>query len=129
MGHAAGSKPRPYMLQGSLTSKPSKILTYNECIPEERAKMGRYGTENGLSKVAKHFSLLLDGKLTCSVCYSGYIIFWLRTELPNLKIHILAEIAKFNAHQLPAIQYLATGIIFWPHPLHSLLSKTSTPKH
>ena len=40
--------------------------------------MGRYSAENGPFKVTKHFSLLLDGKLTCSLRRSGYIIFWLR---------------------------------------------------
>jgi len=45
------------MLQGGLTSK------FNKYTPEERAKMGRYDAENGPSKVAKHSSLLLDGKL------------------------------------------------------------------
>jgi len=40
--------------------------------------MGRYGAKNGWSKVTKHFSLLLDGKLTFSLRRSGYIIFWLR---------------------------------------------------
>ena len=112
MGHAAGSKPRPYMLQGSLTSKSSKILTYNECILEERAKMGRYGTKNGLSKAAKHFSLLSDGKLTCSLCCSGYIIFGWGLNYQIKKYGILAEIAKFNACQLPAIRYLVRVLYF-----------------
>ena len=43
----------------------------NEYTKEERVKMGRYGAENGPSKVTKHFSLLLDSKLTCC---SGYVI-------------------------------------------------------
>ena len=44
----------------------TKQSAYSEYTLEERAKMGRYGTKNGLSKVNKHFSfsLLLDGKLT-----------------------------------------------------------------
>ena len=57
----------------SLTSKPSKVRTsYNEYIPEKRARMGRYGAKNCLSKVTKHFPLLSDGKLTCSLRWSGY---------------------------------------------------------
>jgi len=36
--------------------------------------MGRYGMENGLPKLTKfHYSLLLDGKLTYSLCRSGYV--------------------------------------------------------
>jgi len=45
----------------------TKRRTYNEYTLEDRAKMGRYGAENGPSKVTKHFSLLLDGKLTCNM--------------------------------------------------------------
>jgi len=45
------------VLQGGLIAK------YNKYIPEERAKIGRYGTENGSVKAAGHFSQLLDGKL------------------------------------------------------------------
>jgi len=37
-------------------------VKYNEYTPEERVKMGRYGTENGPAKVARHFSQLLDRK-------------------------------------------------------------------
>ena len=36
----------------------TKRSTYNEYTPEERAKIGRYGAENGPSKVTKHSSLL-----------------------------------------------------------------------
>ena len=43
----------------------TKQSTYSEYTPEKRMKMGRYGTDNGPSKVTKHFSLLLDGKLIC----------------------------------------------------------------
>jgi len=40
-------------------------VKHNKYTLEERVKMGRYGTENGLDKVAiyRHFSQLLDGKL------------------------------------------------------------------
>jgi len=48
--------------------------------------MGRYGAENSPSKVTKHFSLLLDGKLTCSLHLSGYVIFWLRDQIAKLKL-------------------------------------------
>ena len=54
---------------------PQNQVKYNEYTPEEGAKMGRYSTENGSSKVAKQFSLLLDGKLPCSLRHCGYIIF------------------------------------------------------
>ena len=46
--------------------KPNKALKYNE-YTLQRVKMGRYGGENSPYKVTKHFSLLLDGKLTCSL--------------------------------------------------------------
>jgi len=46
-----------------LTSKPSKYLR-QVYTPEETVKMGRYGSENGPSKVTERFSPLLDGKLT-----------------------------------------------------------------
>ena len=36
--------------------------------------MGRYGAENGLSKVIDHFSPLLDGKTTCSLHHSGHFL-------------------------------------------------------
>ena len=68
--------------------------------------MGRYGAENGPSKVTKHFSLLLDGKLTCTLRRSGYVIFWLRDRIAKfrtqqiIKYSVLAEIAKFNFHQI-----------------------------
>ena len=45
--------------------------------------MERYGAENGPSKVMKHFSLLLDDKLTCNT------LLWLRhflVEGPNRQI-------------------------------------------
>ena len=91
------------MLQGSLTSK------FNQYLPEERAKMGRYGTENGLSKVDNHVSLLLDGKLPLrlphSLRCSGYIIFRLRDWIIKFKTRqikkysILAKITNFNARR------------------------------
>ena len=37
----------------------TKQSAYSEYTPEERAKMGRYGTENGPFKVTKHFSFSL----------------------------------------------------------------------
>jgi len=37
--------------------------------------MERYSTENGPCKVTKYFSLLLDGKLTCSLHRCGHVIF------------------------------------------------------
>ena len=63
----------------------TKRSSYNEYMLEEKAKIGRYGAKNGLSKVTKHFSLLLDGKLTCSLRHSGYIIFWLRDRIAKFK--------------------------------------------
>ena len=56
-------------------------------------KMGRYGTKNGSSKVTKHFSfsLLLDGKLTCTcrLRRTPFLVEGLNGQvknLPNLKI-------------------------------------------
>jgi len=43
----------------------TKQSNFSEYTPEERMKMGRYIAENVPSKVTIHFSLLLDGKLTC----------------------------------------------------------------
>ena len=62
--------------------------------------MVRYGAENGPFKVTKLFSLLLDGKLTCSLHHSGYVIFWLREQIAKfitcqiLNYGVFAEIAK-----------------------------------
>lgn len=53
----------------------TKLSTYNKYTLEEREKMGRYGAKNSLSRVTKHFFLLLDGQLTCSLRHSGYAIF------------------------------------------------------
>ena len=53
-----------YMLQCGLTQSQVKE---NEYTPKERAKMGRYGTENRPSKVNRHFSQLVDGKLPHSL--------------------------------------------------------------
>jgi len=69
-------------------------------------KRGRYGTENGPSKVARHFSQLIDGKLPCSLRRSRDIIFWLRDRIAKLKTRqikkydVLVEIVKFNARQI-----------------------------
>ena len=68
--------------------------------------MGSYGAKNGPSKVTKHFSLLLDGKLACTLCCSGYVIFWLRDRIAKfkpcqiLKYSVLAKIDKINARQI-----------------------------
>ena len=64
----------------------TKQSTYNEYILEERAKMRRYGAENSPSKVTEHFSLLLDGKLICSLCCSGYVIFCSRDRIGKFKL-------------------------------------------
>ena len=83
--------------------------------------MGRYGTENGPSKVARHSSQLIDGKAAMQYIYVAVV--WLRDRIAKLKTRqikkcgILAEIAKFNAHQIfPTIQYalymqLCVGIV------------------
>jgi len=47
--------------------------------------MGRYGAENGSYKVAKPLSLLLAGKLPCSLRHSGYVIFWLSDRSTKFK--------------------------------------------
>jgi len=54
----------------------AKWSTYNQYTMEERAKMGRCGAESDLSKVTRHFFLLVVGKLTCSLHHSGYILFF-----------------------------------------------------
>jgi len=101
--HAGGSKPWPYMLQGGLTSKPSKIQRVHTRGGGQDGKVWR---RNGLSKVTKQFSLLLDGKLLCSLHHCGHIVFWLRDQVAKFKTHqikkysVLAKIAKFNAHQI-----------------------------
>jgi len=45
----------------------TKQSSYNTYTPEEWAKTGRYDAVKGPSKVTKHFSVLLDGKPTCSL--------------------------------------------------------------
>ena len=59
--YEARSEPWPYMLRDGLTSKPSEVQQVIN-TRREGAKMGRYGTENGLAKAAGHFSQLLGGK-------------------------------------------------------------------
>ena len=44
-------------LHAGLTSK-------DEYTPEERAKMGKYGTESGPAKTARHFSAASDSKIS-----------------------------------------------------------------
>ena len=53
-----------HMLQGGLTSKPSEALTTS-------THRRRDDAENGPPKVTKHFSLRLDGKMTCNLCHGG----------------------------------------------------------
>ena len=53
---SGSSKLLAYMLQDGLTSKYEYTL-------KDRAKIGRYGAENGPAKAASHFSQHLDGKL------------------------------------------------------------------
>jgi len=84
MEHTGGSKPRPYT-RSKVVSPQNQAKHLYEYTLEERAKMGRYGTKNCPSKVTKHFFLLLDGKLTCSLCCSGYVINFL-VEGPNCQI-------------------------------------------
>lgn len=47
--------------------------------------MGRYGADNALAKAARHFSQVLDGKLSSSLRCSGYIIFGWGTKSLSLK--------------------------------------------
>ena len=63
----------------------TKQSAYSEYTLEERAKMGSYGTKNGSSKVTKHFSfsLLLDGKLTCTCRLRRTSFFGRGTESPS----------------------------------------------
>ena len=56
-------------------SPQNRVKYYNKYTLEERVKMGWYGAKNSPSKLTKCFSLLLDGKLTCSLCCCGYVIF------------------------------------------------------
>ena len=52
------SKPRPaHAPTCSNAVSPQSQVKENEYTPKERAKTGRYGTENGPSKVNRHFSL------------------------------------------------------------------------
>jgi len=52
------------MLQGCLTLSQAKEDEYS---PKERTKRGRYGAENGSSKVARHFLSLQMA--SCHVAY------------------------------------------------------------
>jgi len=85
--------------QGHTCSKavsPRNQAKYNEYTPEERAKMVRYGAINGPSKVTKHFSLLLDGKLTCRLCcrHVIFLVEGLNLQIkysPNLMIRCFGQ--------------------------------------
>ena len=67
--------------------------------------------QNGPSRVTKHLSLLLDGKLTCRLRCSDYVIFWLRDLIAKFKntksknMAFFAEIAKFYLQNFPVIRY------------------------
>ena len=80
MRHAGGEQP--YMLQGSLSSKPSKV---QEVHTGGEGEGGRYGAKNSPSKVAKHFSLLLDGKLP-RIANMVISFFWLRDRITKSKL-------------------------------------------
>jgi len=58
-------------------------VKYSECTPEERAKRGRYGAENGPSKVARHFLSLQMA--SCHVAYVEVVTPFL-VEGPNHQI-------------------------------------------
>ena len=58
---------------------PRSQAKENEYRPEVRVKMGT--AENGLSRVARYFSQLIDSKLPCSSRRSGDDIFWLRNQI------------------------------------------------
>jgi len=82
-------------------------------------RRGRYGAENGPSKVARH-SQVTDGKLTCSLHRSSDVIFWLGDQIAKLKtcqISILAKIAKFNARQF----FRYTVYVYFRKCVHSQL--------
>jgi len=86
--------------------------------------MGRYGTENSLFKVTKHFSLLLDGKLICTLRCSGYVIFWLGDWIAKCRfknVAVFAEIAKFNAFATIQCYRIRTCVIV----IHNSLLQTS----
>jgi len=46
--------------------------------------MGRFGTEYGLAKAARHFPQFLDGKL--HEAYVVVVVFWSRDRIAKLKI-------------------------------------------
>jgi len=60
-----------------------------------------HAAENGPAKAAGHFPSAFG-----NLCRSGYVFFWLRGHISKFEIcHIkkcivLAEITKFNAHQI-----------------------------
>ena len=63
MRHALGEANCGPTSTCSKAVPPRSQVKYNEYTPEKRVKMGGYG---GPSKVARHFSQLLDGQLLCS---------------------------------------------------------------
>ena len=75
--------------------------------------------ENGLSRVARHFSQLIDGKLPCSSRRSGDDIFWLRNQITKTQNLLSNKIKKRTAFEpkqpnfnwppnFPAIRYCIT---------------------
>ena len=77
---------------------PQSQAKENEYRPEVRVKMGT--AENGLSRVARHFSQLIDGKLPCSSRRSGDDIFWLRNQITKTQnllnnIKIIKKVQHF----------------------------------
>jgi len=65
-GGGGRSNPQPYTCS-KVVSPRNQAKHLNEYTLEERAKVGRYGAENGSSKVMKHFPLLLEDILTCNM--------------------------------------------------------------
>jgi len=65
--------------------------------------------KNSRSKVTKHFSLLLDGKLTCRLRRSGYIIFCWGTELPNSGL----KLGCLNGTQLKSRCFTGHALLWW----------------
>ena len=76
---------------------PQSQAKENEYRPEVRVKMGT--ADNGLSRVARHFSQLIDGKLPCSSRRSGDDIFWLRNQITKTQNLLSNKIKKRTAFE------------------------------
>ena len=83
-------------------SKAVSPRTAMEYTLEERVKMGGMASKMARPRLLGTSFSIVRLHLSCGLHCSGYIIFWLRDQIAKFKKKngVLAEIAKFNAHQI-----------------------------